>query len=241
MLCVMFYLKPPATARSPINQNGTMAKDALLLKEFICAECVRYLRLEYELCGLATYASSPGCNRTLIGHYDLAAGNGWAPSGNCSPVRLLHGWLSDLELWRIRVSQPNASGLQKTSRIVCGRLSRYKAIFLLISTMTDNPFFKQQLKSYYRREIFCDRYVAVFPTLSNRADPSKIMRWLHVLKDTPIPAKLPFTSGKFAGCEHVLALVSIVSIIALTHAVFQKLSCSYADCPVITIATVTWV
>ncbi len=53
-----------------------MAKDALLLKKFISAVCVRYLRLEYELCGLATYASSPGCNRSLIGHYDLAAGNG---------------------------------------------------------------------------------------------------------------------------------------------------------------------
>ncbi len=60
----------------PINQNGTMAKDALLLKKFISAVCVSYLRLEYELCGLATYASSPGCNRSLIGHYDLAAGNG---------------------------------------------------------------------------------------------------------------------------------------------------------------------
>ncbi len=36
-----FYLKPPATSRSPINQNDTMAKDALLLEKFISAECVR--------------------------------------------------------------------------------------------------------------------------------------------------------------------------------------------------------
>ncbi len=33
--------EPPATSRSPINQNGTMAKDALLQEKFISAECVR--------------------------------------------------------------------------------------------------------------------------------------------------------------------------------------------------------
>ncbi len=55
-LGVVFYLKPPATFRSPTNQSGTMAKDVLLLKYFISAEFVRYLRLECELRGLATYA-----------------------------------------------------------------------------------------------------------------------------------------------------------------------------------------
>ncbi len=64
------------------------------------------IRQECELCGLAACASSPICNRTLIGQRDLAAANGWAPSDNCSPVRLLHGWLSDLEQWRdIRASK----------------------------------------------------------------------------------------------------------------------------------------
>ncbi len=38
---VIFFLKPPATSRSPKNQNGTMAKDALLLENVISAECVR--------------------------------------------------------------------------------------------------------------------------------------------------------------------------------------------------------
>ncbi len=38
---VVFYLSNPATYRSPIHQNGTTAKDALLMEKFINAECVR--------------------------------------------------------------------------------------------------------------------------------------------------------------------------------------------------------
>ncbi len=40
-LGIVFYLIPPATSRSPINQNGTMAEDALFTGKFIRAECVR--------------------------------------------------------------------------------------------------------------------------------------------------------------------------------------------------------
>ncbi len=72
--CVL--LKPPNHVSIPRNQNGTMAKDALLPEKFISAECVRWIRQNGELCGLAAYASSPGCNRTLIGQHDLAAANG---------------------------------------------------------------------------------------------------------------------------------------------------------------------
>ncbi len=39
-LGVVFYLIPPATSRSPINKNGTMAEDALFTGKFIRAECV---------------------------------------------------------------------------------------------------------------------------------------------------------------------------------------------------------
>ncbi len=38
---IVFYLQPPATSRSPINQNGTMTRDALLLGKFISTGCVR--------------------------------------------------------------------------------------------------------------------------------------------------------------------------------------------------------
>ncbi len=41
-----------------------------------------------------------------IAQRDMAAANGRAPSDNCLPVRLLIGWLSDLEQWRdIRASK----------------------------------------------------------------------------------------------------------------------------------------
>ncbi len=38
---VVFYLNPPVTSQSTITPNGTMAKDALLMENFISAECVR--------------------------------------------------------------------------------------------------------------------------------------------------------------------------------------------------------
>ncbi len=56
-----------------------MAKDALFTGKFIRAECVRLIRQNCELCGLAACPSPPGCNRTLIGQHDLAPANGWAP------------------------------------------------------------------------------------------------------------------------------------------------------------------
>ncbi len=73
---VVFYLKPTVTSRSPKNQNGTVAKDALLMEKFVSAECVRSIRRGRELCGLADCASSPICNRTLIGQRVLVAANG---------------------------------------------------------------------------------------------------------------------------------------------------------------------
>ncbi len=53
-----------------------MAKDALLPEKLISAECVHQIRKKCELCGLAACASSPGCNHTLIGQFDLAVTNG---------------------------------------------------------------------------------------------------------------------------------------------------------------------
>ncbi len=75
-LGVVFYLKPPSHVSIPKNQNGTMAKDALFMEKFISAECVRKIARLHELFCLAACASSPGCNRTLIGQHDLAVANG---------------------------------------------------------------------------------------------------------------------------------------------------------------------
>ncbi len=83
-----------------------MAKDALLMEKFISTECVRSIRKGWHLCGLVAFAVSLVCNRTLIGQCNISTANGWAPSGNCSPVRLLLGWPSDLKQWRdIRASK----------------------------------------------------------------------------------------------------------------------------------------
>ncbi len=77
-----------------------MAKGALLMENFINAECVCQITQLCELSGLAACTSSLICNHTLIGQHFLAT------SGNCSPVRLLLDWLSDLEQWRdIRASK----------------------------------------------------------------------------------------------------------------------------------------
>ncbi len=69
-------LKTPSHVSIPGNQNGTLAKVALLKEKFISAECVLWIRQKRELSGLAACASSPSCNRTLIGQHDLAATNG---------------------------------------------------------------------------------------------------------------------------------------------------------------------
>ncbi len=75
-LGVVFYLISPSHVSIPKNQNGTMTKDALLIEMFCSAECVRYIRQNCKLCGLAACASSAGHNRTLIEQHDLAAANG---------------------------------------------------------------------------------------------------------------------------------------------------------------------
>ncbi len=119
----VFYINPPATPRSPINQNATMAKDDLLIENVISAERVRKTSRLSELFGLVACASSPICSHTLIGQHDLAAANGWASSDNCSPARLLIAWLSDLELWRdIRVSK-----IECARRCGCARVSQPNA------------------------------------------------------------------------------------------------------------------
>ncbi len=110
-----FYLKPPSHVSIPRNQNGTMAKVALLMEKFISAECVRWIRQKRGLCGLAACASSPGCNLELIGQHDL----GRPMVERASISEGAHCCR------RARVSQPNASGLQLARRIFCGRLSRY--------------------------------------------------------------------------------------------------------------------
>ncbi len=58
------------------NQNGTMAKDALLMEKTISAECVHKIAWLCELFGLAACVSSPISNHTLIGQLDLATANG---------------------------------------------------------------------------------------------------------------------------------------------------------------------
>ncbi len=60
---VVFYLSPQTRFYPQKNQNGTMAKDALFVEKLL------------ELRGPAACASSPGCNRALIGQHDLVAAN----------------------------------------------------------------------------------------------------------------------------------------------------------------------
>ncbi len=72
----MFYSKPPGHVSIPGNQNGTMAEDALFMEKFISAESVRQIIQKVELCGLAACASSPRCNRALIGQHDFGAATG---------------------------------------------------------------------------------------------------------------------------------------------------------------------
>ncbi len=52
---VVFYSSPPTTSRFPKNQNGTMAKDALLIESFISAERVRSITRLCQLCVRARY------------------------------------------------------------------------------------------------------------------------------------------------------------------------------------------
>ncbi len=66
---VVFYLKPPATSRSPKSEWHD-GQRRLVTGKVYCAECVQYLRLKWELCGLAACTSSPICNCTLIGQRD---------------------------------------------------------------------------------------------------------------------------------------------------------------------------
>ncbi len=53
-----------------------MAKDALLMENFISAQCVLQVRKDGELCELAAFSGSPFRTRTLIGQLELAAANG---------------------------------------------------------------------------------------------------------------------------------------------------------------------
>ncbi len=92
--------------------NGGSVELCAVLKTLSCVsipkvewhDCQRHLvygkmyssRQKCELC-----ASSPNCNRTLIGQHDLAAANGWASSDYCSHARLLIG-LSDLKQGRVQ-------------------------------------------------------------------------------------------------------------------------------------------
>ncbi len=70
-LGIALYLTPPVTSRSPKNQNGTKAKDALFMEN---AECVGSISRLCELCGFDACIGSPVRALGRCVHADRPAG-----------------------------------------------------------------------------------------------------------------------------------------------------------------------
>ncbi len=79
--CVLF--KTPATFRLPINQNGRIVEDALLMENCISAECVRFIIRRHKRCGSA---AKNAIRTRLIAHGSNSFPTHWQTTMNYTRV-----------------------------------------------------------------------------------------------------------------------------------------------------------